>query len=244
MRRRGRGQWRAARHSQRIDTLMRWVVMASGGGSNLQAMIDAQRAGGFAGDIVAVVSDVADAHALERARQAGITAEAVPYRRDRANWERELADTVAAHQPDWIALAGFMRVLSPAFVDRFPQTLNVHPSLLPRYRGLDTHQRVLDAGEVIHGTTVHLVDATLDGGPPILQLTIAIESGDTAQTLFERVQRCEHKAYPAVIRLINHKRLTIERGCPRMDGELLEQPFVFDANTSIDPLTRFQANTL
>ena len=179
------------------------VVLISGNGSNLQAILDAVKTGELPARVAAVVSDRADAHGLSRAKRAGVTAHVVA--RDeysnRAEFESALLRCVESFAPDLIALAGFMRVLPGDFVARFARRIiNIHPSLLPKFKGLNTHQRALAAGESEHGATVHFVTKELDAGPIILQSAVAIAPGDDAETLRARVLREEHRLYPRAIR--------------------------------------------
>lgn len=178
------------------------VVLISGSGSNLQAMIDACDSGIIQNArIAAVVSNKADAYGLERARQAGIDTVhlAASDYSDRETYDRALAEHIDAFQPDLVILAGFMRILSHEFVRHYQgRMLNVHPSLLPKYTGLHTHQRAIDAGDKEHGTSVHFVTEELDGGPVILQAKVPIFDTDTAEEVMARVQEQEHRIYPLV----------------------------------------------
>lgn len=182
--------------------------------------------------IVAVVSDVPDAAALPRARELGLHAVAVDphaFRRDgvfdRAAFEVALDAELAASRADFILLAGFMRVLSPAFVARHPgRMLNIHPSLLPRYKGLDTHARALAAGDAEHGVTVHFVTAELDGGPLVAQSAVQVLADDTVASLSARVHAREHILYPMVIQWLTTGRLRWNDGLPTLDGAPLAAP--------------------
>ncbi|MGL5043991.1 MAG: phosphoribosylglycinamide formyltransferase, partial [Plesiomonas sp.] len=171
------------------------VVLASGNGSNLQAILDACESGRIQGQVTAVISDRADAFALERAQSANIPAEVLRQRdfADRDSFDAALAEAVSRYQPDLVVLAGFMRVLNSAFVQQFSgKLLNIHPSLLPKYRGLNTHQRAIDAGDTVHGASIHFVTEQLDGGPIILQAQVPIFEDDTAAEVAQRVQEQEH----------------------------------------------------
>lgn len=175
--------------------MFRVVVLASGRGSNLEALIRARAAGLLAIDLVAVFSDKAQAGALDIARAAGIPACFINPREfvSREAFDQALFAAVDAEQPDLIVLAGFMRILSPAVVaPRAGRMINIHPSLLPKYPGLHTHRRALDAGDLEHGATVHYVIPDLDAGPVIAQARIAIMPGDTPETLAERLLPEEH----------------------------------------------------
>ncbi len=199
------------------------VVLISGSGSNLQAIIDAVVQGDINGQISAVISDVPDAYGLTRAKQADIPAIAVTPKdyADKAAFNRALSDTVAHYQPDLIVLAGFMRILDSAFVKQYHgHMINIHPSLLPKYRGLDTYRRALEAGDQQHGVTVHFVSDELDGGPMIAQTAFPVEPGDTEESLQQRGQAQEHILYPNVIRWFCDGRLQLaDDGHVYLDGE-------------------------
>ncbi len=179
------------------------VVLASGSGSNLQSIIDHVNRDQIKAKIMAVISDNPDAMALLRAQAAGI--ESVLIRQSeyasKQHWETSLIEKVSKHRPALVVLAGFMRILSERFVAHFDQKImNIHPSLLPAYRGLNTHQRVIDAGESEHGATVHFVTSKLDDGPIILQTRVQVRSDDDAEKLARRVLEQEHLIYPEAIR--------------------------------------------
>lgn len=203
------------------DNRLRVVALVSGGGSNLQALIDAQTAG-LPFRIVAVVSNRADALGLDRARRHGIPAEILSHRDypDRASYDADLQRLIDRHDPGLVVLAGFMRILTPEFVNRYRgRMLNIHPSLLPKFRGLYTHQRALDAGETEHGASVHFVTAELDGGPIILQARVPVLPEDDAATLAARVLEQEHRIYPAAVGWFAAGRLRLgEDGRPWLDG--------------------------
>jgi phosphoribosylglycinamide formyltransferase-1 len=209
------------------DEPLRLVVLASGRGSNLQAIIDASMQGHLAARIAAVISDRAQAFALQRARSAAIIAQALAPEdfADRDAYDTALADLVASHRPGLVVLAGFMRVVGSAFVHRFAgRILNVHPSLLPAYSGLDTHTRVLEASERETGASVHFVTETLDAGPLIAQARMPIRPADTARDLAARVLELEHLIYPQVIGWFAAGRLEMRDGLAWLDGAALEQP--------------------
>jgi len=177
----------------------RVVVLISGSGSNLQALIDAATNPANGYEVVAVLSNKPGVYGLERARRAGIDTAVVAHGDfpSRDAFDRCLGDTIEGFAPDLILLAGFMRILTPAFVDRFRgQLINIHPSLLPRYPGLHTHQRALDAGDAEAGCSVHFVTEQLDGGPVIVQATVPIAAGDDADSLAQRVLQQEHRIFP------------------------------------------------
>lgn len=202
----------------------RVVVLISGSGSNLQAIIDGCSSGRVAAEVVAVISNQADAYGLERARQAGISAEVVSHRdhADRASFDAALAARIDAHGADLVVLAGFMRILTDDFVRRYQGRLvNIHPSLLPKYPGLHTHQRAIDAGDSEHGCSVHFVTPELDGGPVILQAKVPLFPGDDADTLRERVHVQEHAIYPLVVHWFGSGRLALTDAGVTLDGQLL-----------------------
>jgi formyltetrahydrofolate-dependent phosphoribosylglycinamide formyltransferase len=180
----------------------RVAILISGRGSNMKALIDAAKAPGYPAEIVLVASNKADAAGLETARTAGIaTAVATAVRR--SEMEATLSRHLSASQVELIALAGFMRILSPEFVRQWERRIiNIHPSLLPAYPGLDTHARAIAAGETRHGCTVHFVTAGIDEGPVIAQAAVPIHPGDTPETLAERVLIEEHKLYPRALAMV------------------------------------------
>ena len=211
----------------RPDAPRRAAVLISGGGTNLQALIDASADGTLDVSIDLVVSNRGDAYGLTRANQAGIPTAVIDHRQfaDRRAFDETLAETVAACSPDVVVLAGFMRILSGAFVEPFlGRLLNIHPSLLPKYPGLDTHQRALDAGDRWHGSTVHFVTEELDGGPRIVQGRVGIEPDDDAKSLAARVLSVEHQIYPYAVELLVSGRLAWRDGGAWLDGEPLTEP--------------------
>lgn len=212
-------------HGGEVPEPRRVVVLISGNGSNLQALIDAQQTEeGLGGEIVAVISDKAEAYGLERARQAGIKDRVLSPRdfTSREEYDQQLVRLVEEYQADLVVLAGFMRILSPAFVLRFHgRLLNIHPSLLPKYKGLHTHRRALEAGENEHGLSIHFVTEELDGGPIILQASVPVELDDDETTLAKRVQIKEHLLYPIVVRWFLQGRLQLLGNYPTLDGQPL-----------------------
>lgn len=199
----------------REEQLPRLVLLLSGTGSNLQAIIDAIEAGRLPAKLVAVISNRADAAGLQRAARHGIPSQVISHHDhpDRASFDATLASAIDRYQPDWVLLAGFMRILTPWFVDHFrDRLLNIHPSLLPAYPGLDTHRRVLAAGEREHGATLHLVTEALDAGPTVMQGRFAIETDDDVATLEQKVHRLEHQIYPAALALLVSGQLRIDQG--------------------------------
>ena len=218
------------------------VILISGGGSNLQAIIDASRTGELPVDIRAVISNVENAHGLERAQQAGITTEVIKHTdfTNREDFDRALQTAIDAHQPKLIILAGFMRLLSDDFVNHYHgRMLNIHPSLLPEFKGLNTHQRALEAHRAEltqeHGGSVHFVTPDLDGGPVILQASVPIESNDNVESLAARVLAREHQIYPLVIRWFVEGRLSLKDNQAIFDGRALEHALSFD-DLSFDDL--------
>jgi phosphoribosylglycinamide formyltransferase 1 len=203
------------------------VILISGRGSNMRALIERSQATDAAYRVASVISDRADAGGLEAAAQLGVEARALPRPTgsERADYDRLLAATISGYSPALIVLAGFMRILSAEFVARFAgRILNIHPSLLPKYAGLHTHRRVLEAREAEHGVTVHFVTEELDGGPPVLQARVPVLPGDTEATLSERVLVQEHIIYPLAVNWFCQGRLRCEAGKARLDGRLLSEP--------------------
>ena len=182
----------------------RVAILISGGGSNMLALLRDMAAGDHPARAVLVASNDPAAAGLARAAEMGVAVAAVdhrPFGKDRAAFERALLEPVLAAAPDIVCLAGFMRVLTPGFVDRFAgRMLNIHPSLLPKYPGLHTHQRALEAGDAEAGCTVHEVTPVLDDGPILGQARVPVLPGDTAESLAARVLAQEHRLYPAVLR--------------------------------------------
>jgi len=178
------------------------AVLVSGRGSNMAALIEAARAPDYPAEIVLVVSNRPDAGALATAAAHGIATAVVDHKAfgSKAAFEAAVADRIEASGAEFICLAGFMRVLSGGFVDRFAgRILNIHPSLLPSFKGLDTHERALAEGVRIHGCTVHIVSAELDAGPIVMQAAVSVVADDTPDTLAARVLACEHRIYPAAL---------------------------------------------
>jgi len=210
----------------------RAVVLISGEGTNLQAFINAMAAGDLTMEIAAVIANRPAAAGLERARRAGIPAVTVPSagRPDREAYDAALATELRRHAPDLVLLAGFMRILGSAFVREFAgRMLNVHPSLLPAYRGLGTHRRVLAAGDPAHGCTVHFVTDELDGGPAVIQGRVPVIPGDDEASLSARVQAAEHIIYPRAAGWFASGRLRLRDAAPELDGRTLHEPVIIDA---------------
>lgn len=206
----------------------RIAVLISGGGRNLQALIDACADGRIAGEIVCVLSNRADAGGLERARRAGIATEVLSHRdyTSRAAFDAAMLDRLRAHSPDFVVLAGFMRILTPAFIAAFAgRMLNIHPSLLPRYPGLRTHEAALAAGDARHGATVHFVTEELDGGPLIIQGELSIRPDDDPGTLAARVMdEIELKIYPQAVAWMARGELALTGSQVRLGGRVLAAP--------------------
>jgi phosphoribosylglycinamide formyltransferase-1 len=184
----------------------RVAVLISGRGSNMVALIEAAKAPDYPAEIVLVVSNRPDASGLARAREAGIATALVDHKtfgKDREAFEHALDAQMATHRIDLICLAGFMRLLTPWFVTRWSgRMLNIHPALLPQFKGLDTHRRALEAGVLRHGATVHFVGVEMDAGPIITQDSVPVLPGDTEKTLAARVLELEHRIYPQALRLV------------------------------------------
>ncbi|WP_241650067.1 phosphoribosylglycinamide formyltransferase [Rosenbergiella collisarenosi] len=204
--------------------MKRIVVLISGSGSNLQAIIDACQLGRLNAEIVAVFSNKTDAFGLQRAQRAGIATQslAIGDYADRQAFDRALMQSIDRYQPDLIVLAGYMRILSSSFVSHYlGRLLNIHPSLLPKYPGLHTHRRALENGDSEHGVSVHFVTEQLDGGPVILQASIPVLPDDTEQDLAERLLIEEHRIYPQVIQWWVEGRLSLRGDRAWLDNEPL-----------------------
>lgn len=204
--------------------MKRIVVLISGSGSNLQAIIDGCSSGGIPGKIEAVISNKASAFGLERANTAGIATAVIDHKEfaDRESFDEALLAAVQSYQPDLVILAGFMRILTPHFIaPLLGKIINIHPSLLPKYTGLHTHQRAIDAGESEAGATVHFVTEELDGGPPVIQASVPILEGDDASLLASRVLQQEHKIFPLAAKWFCEGRLSLNNGKALLDGKIL-----------------------
>ena len=205
------------------------AVVISGRGSNMEAIARAAQAPDSGYRVVRVIADRPTAGGLAKAAALGVPTSVVPVKEfsDRETFETALAVEIADSGAALVALAGFMRILSPQFVQRFEgRLLNIHPSLLPSYKGLDTHARVLAARETYHGASVHYVTAELDGGPVVMQGRLRVRSGDTPETVSARVHALEHIIYPHVCSLIASRRIEWRRGSVYLDGEPLAAPLV------------------
>lgn len=197
------------------------VILISGSGSNLQAFIDQCASGELDAEISCVISNKASAYGLVRAEKAGIPVSVIDHASfaSRELFDAALADRIKSFNPDLVILAGFMRILSNGFVEQFAgKLLNIHPSLLPKYTGLHTHQRAIDAGDHSAGATVHFVTPELDGGPPVLQARVSVASDDTAETLAAKVLKQEHVIYPLAARWLLEGRLQLQNDGAYLDG--------------------------
>jgi len=211
------------------------VILISGRGSNLQAIIDKTAEGELPIDIRAVISNRPDATGLAHARQAGLETRIIDHTayEDRETFDQALQACIDNYRPGLVILAGFMRILTPGFINHYRgRILNIHPSLLPDFPGLNTHQRALDAGSREHGASVHFVTEDTDGGPVVVQAHVAIGKDDTADNLATRVLEQEHRLYPQAIRWFAEGRIFLdENGHIQLDGNLLEQPKTLSAGS-------------
>jgi len=199
------------------------VILISGRGSNLQAMLEETRTGKLPIEIRAVISNNPAAEGLQRARAAGVPAEIIDHRdyAERSQFDAALMRAIDRHAPRLVILAGFMRILGEAFIRHYAgRLLNIHPSLLPAFKGINTHARALAAGAAQHGASVHFVTNDLDGGPVIVQASVPVRAGDTADTLAARVLHEEHRILPLAIRWFAEERLSIRNGQVLLDGEI------------------------
>ncbi|ADZ90771.1 phosphoribosylglycinamide formyltransferase [Marinomonas mediterranea] len=200
------------------------VVLISGSGSNLQALIDQSLHGAIDVEIKAVISNKSDAYGLERAKSAGIPAHALSHKDfdSRDSFDNALQSLIDQYNPELVVLAGFMRILTEDFTRHYEgRMLNIHPSLLPKFKGLDTHKRAIEANEKEHGVSVHFVSAELDAGAVILQAKTNIEANDTPETLANKVHALEHKIYPLSVHWFAQKRLTFDNGKAFLDNKAL-----------------------
>lgn len=207
------------------------AVLISGSGSNLQAIMDVIRDEKLNADIRLVLSNRADAFGLERAKTAGIETAVVDHKAfdSRESFDGAMAEVIDTVQPDLIVLAGFMRILSEGFVERYEgKMINIHPALLPAYKGLHTHRRALEDGVSHHGASVHFVTPELDSGAVIAQGRVPVFNEDTEDKLQQRVHRIEHVVYPAVVKWFSEGRLSYRDSQALLDGEVLKSPVVID----------------
>lgn len=193
----------------------RVAILISGRGSNMSALIEAAKNADYPAEIVAVIANKTDARGLETARTQGIPAFAIPHRDfpSKREHEKAVSEALQAAKADIVCLAGYMRIISPEFVSEWEgKMLNIHPSLLPLFKGLHTHEQVLEAGMRVHGCTVHFVTAGTDEGPIIAQTAVPVESGDTPDTLAERVLSVEHKTYVRALALVASGKAVMKDG--------------------------------
>lgn len=201
----------------------RVACLISGRGSNMAALIEAAKRADYPAEIVLVVSNVPDAGGLATATAAGIATATVDHRaygKDRAAFERALQDVLVQHRIELVCLAGFLRLLTPWFVAQWPnRMLNIHPALLPSFKGLDTHRRALETGVKLHGATVHFVVPEMDSGPVIAQGAVPVHDQDTETTLAARVLAVEHRIYPLALRLVAEGRVSVDGNRCRIAGQ-------------------------
>jgi len=209
------------------------AILISGSGTNLQSFIDDVASGELELSLSIVFTNRANAYGLTRARDAGIATACIEHRdyADRQSFDHAVAQTLDKAEPELLLLAGYMRILSPWFVNHYAgRILNIHPALLPAFPGLDTHQRVLDAGDTWHGSTVHFVTDELDAGPRILQGRLTVDAEESADELATRVQAIEHQIYPQAANWFANGRLAYHDGAAWLDGARLDEPIVMDFN--------------
>lgn len=200
---------------------LRLGALISGRGSNLQALIDAAGDEGYPAEVAVVISNVRNAAGLERAKAAGIATQVIEHRAfdSRESFDHAVSSSLSTHKVDLVCLAGFMRLLTKGFLDRWKdRVINIHPSLLPAFKGLNVHERVLDAGVRFTGCTVHFVRAEMDEGPIIVQGAVPVHDGDTAESLAARVLEVEHRIYPLAVRLVAEGRARVVGNIVPIDG--------------------------
>lgn len=208
-------------------TLLPIAILISGRGSNMRVIAERAAAGSLPVDIRVVISDQPAAEGLQAAAAMSIATRVLAPRdfADRASYDQALVQLLAEYGPKLVVLAGFMRILTPHFIRAFAgRILNVHPSLLPKYRGLRTHRRVLEAGETLHGASIHFVTEELDGGPVVVQAEVQVLPADSETTLSARVQQAEHRIYPQAIDWFARGRLVLQDGRAWLDGKPLDAP--------------------
>jgi len=208
--------------SQTFSAKKKAVVLISGSGSNLQAFIDHVNSGDLDLDIALVLSNVPTAFGLQRAKDAGIHSTYINHKdfENRLAFDQAMMERIDSVEPDIVILAGFMRILTSEFVNHYANRLiNIHPSLLPKFTGVNTHQRAIDAREQWHGASIHFVIPELDAGPVILQGRLELRADDTPETLQERIHKIEHQLYPLAVKWFCENRLGIENGKVLLDGE-------------------------
>ena len=206
---------------------IRLAVLISGRGSNLQAILDQAASGELPAQIAAVISNRPGVAGLERARKAGVPALELDHKNfaDRSDFEAALIELIDHQRPDLVILAGFMRVLTAGFTEHYRgRLLNIHPSLLPKFRGLHTHERAIAAGEIEHGASIHFVTAELDGGPVVAQARVPVLPGDDPDTLAARVLEREHRLYALAIRWFAEGRIELDGERVQFDGKPMVEP--------------------
>jgi phosphoribosylglycinamide formyltransferase-1 len=209
----------------------RILVLVSGSGSNLQAIIDKCESGYIAGSVVGVISNVPNAYALERAKRHNIPALTLDHKqyKTRESFDQDLAKNVHSFAADLIVLAGFMRILSEPFVSQFSgKMLNIHPSLLPKYPGLQTHKKALQNNDDTHGASIHFVNAELDGGPVVIQSIVKVDKQDTIDTLQSKVARTEWTIYPLVVKWFCEGALRLQQDQVWFNNEVVETSLIID----------------
>ena len=211
-------------------TGMSFVVLISGNGSNLQSIIDTIEAKQINASLSAVISNNAEAYGLTRARKHAIETRVIDHRqyKSRDSFDQALLRCIKEFDPDYILLAGFMRILGSAFINAYRnKIINIHPSLLPNYKGLNTHQRVMDNLEIEHGVSIHLVTPELDGGPVLMLGRYRIEEGNTVADLQHKGHRLEHRMYPVVLQWLSEKKLQIGKNGIEFEQQTLREPIEF-----------------
>jgi phosphoribosylglycinamide formyltransferase-1 len=217
---------------------LKTTVLISGGGSNLQALIDARDSGRLEIDITHVISNVADAAGLDRAARAGISSSVLPHGNfsSREEFDRALAVLIAANQPDLVVLAGFMRIIGQAVLEPFQGMLiNLHPSLLPLYRGTGTYAKAIEAGDGHHGASIHFVTEELDGGPVISQVVIPIKNDDSPESLAARLSPREHDLVVATVELFSRHQVECSEGSVFIDGKKCSAPLMLQPDNQLHP---------
>ena len=212
------------------------VILISGSGTNLQAIINAVKQGQISASIAAVISNRADARGLQRARRENIHTEVIEQNEypDRTAYDEALIAEIDRHEPDLVVLAGFMRILSDAFISHYHDAiLNIHPSLLPEFKGLHTHRRVLESSKQVHGASVHFVSNELDSGPVVIQAEVPVMPGDTENSLAERVLNQEHLIYPLAISWYIEGRLKVNGNTILLDDKVLHEPVQWKAEQPV-----------
>lgn len=211
------------------------VMLISGAGSNMQAIIDYLAHKKISAEIKAVISNKTDATGLQRAKKAGIVTEVIEHTEfdSRESFDRAMMQSIDSYQPELIILAGFMRILTDEFVEHYTgRLINIHPSLLPHFKGLNTHQRAIDASHQQHGASVHFVSNELDGGPVIAQATVDVSNDDNAESLRLKVLTKEHILYPLVTRWFAERRLILEDNQVYFDGKPLQKPVLISSDST------------